>query len=153
MLAEKFVSNPGCEYETVYTSKVHEDGTIELVASDKKNIQSEIQSHAGACDIRNIMNRYMMGDTAALSKAQGFYTDLTNVPNTHAEWLQRNIDAKNIFDGLPADIKSKFRNDFDVFASTAGSEEWLTNLGFVSAPNDTKSTGIDLSGTKQPVTE
>ena len=33
------------------------------------------------------------------------------------------------FEALPADIKQKFENSFEVWASTSGTSEWMEKMG------------------------
>lgn len=46
-----------------------------------------------------------MGDINALSRAQGFYADITGMPNNLAEAQNMLIKMENDFNSLPVDIK------------------------------------------------
>lgn len=120
----------GESIKVTYSSKVNDDGTIELIPSGKEDWQAYIGSFADECDINTIVARFVNGDVNALSVRNGVYGDFTEMPKTYAEMLQLQIDAQNQFNSLPLDIKEKFNNDFNQFIATAGSEEWLNKLGF-----------------------
>ena len=115
----------GDPIKTVYSSKVNDDGTIELVPSGKEDWQAYIGSFADECDINVIVARFVNGDVSELNVRPGMYGDFTNMPKTYAEMLQLQINAKDSFDKLPLDVKEKFNNDFNQFMASAGSEEWL----------------------------
>lgn len=119
----------GSDIKVIYSSKVNDDGTIELVPSGKEDWQSYIESFADSVDINYIIARYQNGDLSALNQRNGVFGDFTQMPKTYAEMLQVQINAKDAFDRLPVDVKEKFHNDFNQYLATAGSEEWLNKLG------------------------
>lgn len=119
----------GSDVKVIYSSKVNDDGTIELVPSGKEDWQSYIESFAGTVDINYIIARYQNGDMTALNQRNGVFGDFTQMPKTYAEMLQIQINAKDAFDRLPVDVKEKFHNDFNQYLASAGTEEWLDKLG------------------------
>lgn len=118
-------SDPGDPIHILYSPIVEEDGTINLVPSGKENTDDIIQSFAQECDINVIIAKYINGDDSVLNQKIGAYGDFTNVPKTLAEMLQMQINAKELFDTLPVDIKKQFDNDVNKFFVTSGSEEWI----------------------------
>lgn len=122
------VSNPGNPIKPVYKPQVNKDGSITLVVDGYVNTDEEIQSFAESVDIENIVARYLNGDVSALHQHIGQYGDFTNMPKTYAEVLQMQIDARNVFDGLPSEIKAKFNNDPNQFFVQSGSKEWYDKL-------------------------
>lgn len=122
------VSNPGNPIKPVYKPIVNKDGSITLVQDGFVNTDEEIQSYEDSVNIDVIMARYMNGDLEALNRHVGQYGDFTDMPKTYAEVLQLQIDAKNTFMTLPAEIKERFNNDSNQFFAQSGTEEWYSKL-------------------------
>lgn len=129
-MSEKYVTPSGSRTRIVYSPKVNDDGTIDLIPSGKEDWYGLIQSYKDSVDVHCILARCVNGDMSALNKVQGFYADATKFPKTHAEMLQLMIDARNNFDKMPSDIKQKFDNDFNKWFASAGSDEWFEKCGF-----------------------
>lgn len=122
------VTNPGNPIKPVYRPQVNKDGSIRLIVDGYINTDEEIQSFSESVDIENILARYMNGDVSVLHQHVGQYGDFTEMPKTYAEVLQMQIDARNVFDGLPSDIKAKFNNDANQFFVQSGSDDWFDKL-------------------------
>lgn len=122
------VSNTGSPIKEIYKPIVNKDGSITLIVDGYVNTDEEIQSHEQEVDIDVVIAKYMNGDLEALNKHVGQYGDFTNMPKTYAEVLQMQIDARNVFDGLPVEIKGKFNNDPNEFFVQSGSEDWFKKL-------------------------
>lgn len=102
---DRVIENPGTPIRVLYTSKVADDGNIELIPSGTENLYDFIQSHRDSVDIHVILQRFANGDTTALSRAQGNYGDFTNLPSTYAELLNTMIAGENYFNSLPLEIR------------------------------------------------
>lgn len=135
----------GNSVKIVYSAKVNDDGTIELVPSGKEDWQAYIGSFADECDINVIVARFVNGDVNALNVRNGIFGDFSDMPKTYAEMLQLQINAKTQFDGLPVDVKEKFNNDFNQFIASAGTVDWLNKLG-VNLDNYVKKDENSLDG-------
>lgn len=129
-LAESLYSNPGNSIKVEYHPVVQDDGTIVLEPSGKLDLQDWYNSQAPGCDLHLIVERYLRGDTAALSSVQGFFGDVRGLPCTYAAMLQRVIDGQRIFDGLPTAVKESFGSDFNRWFATAGDPDWLDKMGY-----------------------
>ena len=136
----KIVTNPGDPIHIIYAPVVNDDGTIELVESGRENTDDKIQSGLESTDLRTIIQRYMNGDIEALNQRQLSFGDTTVFPQSYAELLQLQINAKQTYDKLPNNIKEKFNNDTNQFFAQAGTEEWYEKLGYqkVEEKGDTK---------------
>lgn len=145
-MAKRFFSNIGSRFMPEYSPKIEDDGRITLVVSGKHDLQADIESHAESCDIHVIMSRFENGDVSVLSKAQGFYGDVSGAPKSYAEILQRVQDGQHLFDSLSAEQRSKFGNDFNRFFASIGTEDWFSALGI-----NTKSDSSDGSSVERPV--
>ena len=94
------------------------DGSKELVVTGQENFKDFIEASKAETQIENIIKRFQMGDINALSRAQGFYADITGMPNNLAEAQNMLIKMENDFNSLPVDIKKNFDNSFDKYVST-----------------------------------
>lgn len=112
---ERVIENPGSPVRVLYTSKVADDGNIELIPSGTENLYDFIQSHRDSVDIHVILQRFANGDSAALSRVQGNYGDFTNLPSTYAELLNTMIAGENYFNSLPLETRAKFDHSFEKF--------------------------------------
>lgn len=124
----RFFTNPGSPIHTIYAPKVDADGRMTLVPSGTENTDDYIQSFKESTDMAVILARVAQGETELLHARTGSFGDFTQVPKTYAETLQLQIDAKRLYDGLPAAIKSKFNNDSSQFFASAGTQEWYDKI-------------------------
>lgn len=118
-----------------YTSRYNDIGVLELVQTGVRNIYAEIQSHKDSCDINLILTRYAAGDSTALSRIQGVYADVTGMPKTYAELLNKVNDGKQIFEQLPLSVREKFGHDFGRFMVSIGTPEFFDALKDVLPDN------------------
>uniref|UniRef100_A0AAU8B7C3 Internal scaffolding protein n=1 Tax=Dulem virus 128 TaxID=3145605 RepID=A0AAU8B7C3_9VIRU len=112
---KRVFQNPGSGERILYTSRLNEDGTIDLVPSGKDNLYAFIQSHKDSCDIHVLLARYANGDVDALSRAQGAYGDFSQMPTTYAELLNSVIQGEAMFNSLPVEVREKFDHSFEKF--------------------------------------
>ena len=117
-------SNSGSPIAPVY--KLTADNDLEV--DGEINIYDEIQSHADSVDIYTILSRFEQGDESVLSKRNGQYVDLTELPMTFAEMHQKIIDSENEFNSLPLAIRSEYEFDVSKFIADIGSDHWFNLL-------------------------
>lgn len=103
-----------------YTAKYDDAGVLVLEESGKINIYNEIQSHADSVDLNTIIRKYESGDVTALSKMQGAFADVTQLPTTYSEMLNLIRFGEEVFDQLPTEIKQQFNNSFEQFFAQGG---------------------------------
>lgn len=123
-----FVSSSGDRFHVIYSPKVNPDGSIDLVASSKIDIQESIDSFLPSTDFSWILSRLMSGDTSVLNQREPMYGDFTSMPSTYAEALQLVIDRESQFNQLPLDVRNSFDNDFRKWFASSGSEDWLSKM-------------------------
>lgn len=127
---QRFFTCSGSPYREIYKEVfVKERNCFEPQVVGKENFQAYIQSFESSCDLAVIAQRVANGELGLLNSRPGMYGDFTQAPTTLAEVLQTRIDAKNMFENLPEDVRKKF-GDLDTFLEGAGSIEWLKTLGF-----------------------
>ena len=118
----------GSPIHDILKPQVLKNGQIELVVEGHENTDEIIKSFEQSVDIDVIIARYMNGDIDALHQRVGQYGDFTGIPSTYAEVLQKQIDARNIFDSLAPEIRQKFDNDANKFFVQSGTKEWFDKL-------------------------
>lgn len=123
--AKKFASCSGKPYKVVYSPHVMPNGEVELVESGKENLQEFYNSYAESTDIHEILHRYQDGDVSALNARTPMYGDFTTMPTTLAEFMQLDIDARTLFETLPAEVRQEFDNDVGKFLAASGTDEWF----------------------------
>lgn len=121
------------EYQPVYD----QNGVWHLEKSGETNLYLDIQSHADSCDINVIMARYRNGETDVLSRMQGVYGDVTNVPTNYAEIRNQQIKAEQLFMSLAPDVREKYGNSVEQFMASFSTKEGWEAIGFkFDTPSD-----------------
>ena len=125
---EKFVSQPGDRYRSIFTSQIMDDGTIELVLTGVEDLQEIYNSQRDNCDVSILAERFLAGDESALHRGNPVFLDLLGMPKTLMEAYQLHQRATDAFESLPAEIRQKFNNNFGEFLAGAGSPAWYDAL-------------------------
>jgi hypothetical protein len=119
----------GSPVRTVYGGRYDANGRVVLEKKGEEDFYGYIQSFKDSVDINVILARFTNGDTEALSRAQGFYADVTDFPSNMADALNRINECEEMFKALPLDVRQKFDCSFEQFLSQSGSAEWLEKMG------------------------
>ncbi len=133
---DRIQSNPGNPIKQLYAGSYNERGQVELREDGTENLYDFIQSFAESTDIHAIMRRFENGEVDVLEKVQGFYGDVTEMPKTYAEALQRIADSEKVFMSLPVDVRAKFGHSFSEFLAASNDADFLERLG-VQVDNST----------------
>lgn len=134
---QRVTAEVGSGMKPTYKMHVDDDGKRELRKSGEYNLYAEIQSYKDSVSIDYILSRFVNGDDSALSRVQGVYGDFTEMPKTMAELQQRVIDAENLFNQLPLDIRAQYNHSASEFFAQLDSDK--TKAIFDA---DTKSTVV-----------
>lgn len=126
---DRIESNPGNPIRQLYSGSYNERGQVELKEDGTENVYDFIQSFAESTDIHAIMRRFENGEVDVLEKVQGFYGDVTQMPKTYAEALQRIADSEKVFMTLPVDVRAKFGHSFSEFLAASNDADFLDRLG------------------------
>lgn len=126
---DRIESNPGNPIKQLYSGAYNERGQVELKEDGTEDIYAFIQSFAESTDIHSILKRYQNGEVDVLEKVQGFYGDITEMPRTYAEALQRISDSEKVFMSLPVEVRAKFGHSFTEFLSASQEADFLDRLG------------------------
>lgn len=118
------VSNSGCRMRRIWTPHFVEsklglaEYNIDLLEDGEIDIYDAIQELSDYVDIDNIVKRYNNGEIDVLEKVQGFYGDLTTLPVDMRGIYDLNVQGKNLFDSLSADIREQI-GDYKSFMTMA----------------------------------
>ncbi len=126
---DRIVTNPGNPIKQLYSGSYNERGQVELREDGTENLYDFIQSFADSTDIHAILRRFENGEVDVLEKVQGFYGDVTEMPKTYAEALQRIADSERVFMSLPVDVRAKFGHSFSEFLAASNDADFLERLG------------------------
>ncbi len=137
---DRIMSHPGNPIKQLYSGSYNERGQIELKEDGTEDLYAFIQSFAESTDIHAILQRYQNGEVDVLEKVQGFYGDITEMPRTYAEALQRIADSEKVFMSLPVDVRAKFGHSFSEFLAASQDADFLDRLGV--KPDDQPATEL-----------
>ncbi len=126
---DRIESNSGNPIKQLYSGSYNERGQVELVEDGTEDLYAYIQSFAESTDIHSILQRYQNGEVDVLEKVQGFYGDITEMPKTYAEALQRIADSEKVFMSLPVEVRAKFGHSFSQFLAASQEPDFLERLG------------------------
>ena len=120
---------PGDRFHDDYVGHYDQDGTLGLECCGRTDCYAQIQSHADSCNIKLIIQRFDSGESDVLSRVQGVYADVLNMPQSYAEMLQLVRNAELEFDQLPLEVRQLFGCDFGAYMSAYGTEDFYRRLG------------------------
>lgn len=123
----------GSRVKQLYAGRYDANGRVVLEEKGTEDLYAYIQSFADSVDINVILARFANGDTEALSRAQGFYADVTDFPPNMADALNRINQAEEMFKSLPLEVRQKFDCSFEQFLSQSGTEDWFSKMGMTAA--------------------
>lgn len=124
----RILHHSGSSVTTTYSAEYDKTGTLQLKPTGEHDLYAEIQSHKDSTDLALILNRYFNGDPTVLSRVQGAYMDVSEMPTNVHEAMTLMHNAQRDFEKLPVDIKEKFGNDPNRFLATLGTEEWFAAM-------------------------
>lgn len=94
------------------------------------------QSHQDECDINTIMKQFAKTGLVRHTAAhQGRYGDFIGAPE-YQEACNRVLEARQMFESLPAGVRKRFQNDpaeFLAFVHDPANEEELVKMGLAKA--------------------
>lgn len=120
---------PGDPIKLVYSPRYNEDGVLDLVVTGKEDLYDYIQSHKESTDIHVLLERFVNGEDDVLSRLQGFYADVSDMPKTYAEVLNAVIVGEETFARLPVEVKQRFDNSFAVWMASMDQPDFASRMG------------------------
>ena len=137
---DRILANVGSPVKVLFRGKYDANGRVVLEKSGEENLYDYIQSFRDSVDLNVILARFSNGEFDALSKAQGFYADVTDFPKNMAEALNRINQAEEMFKALPLETRQKFDCSFEQFLAQSGTEDWLSKMGFAVSDSSVSET-------------
>lgn len=116
--AERVYTNHGDPEILSFTGYYDENGDLKLSCTGIENLYDKIQAEAAACDMDNILRRFVNGDISVLSQSQGIYADVASAPMHFTEALNMVRSVAEEFDRLPAEEREKYDNDWVKFGAS-----------------------------------
>nr|DAW87407.1 MAG TPA: Scaffold protein [Microviridae sp.] len=115
-----------------YLWELNEKGEKVLTLEQVIDQQAEIDSYMEETKLENIIRRASIDpDLAArlMPDMGGGLQDATNMPENLMELQNIMLQAEQIWNKIPKEIKLKFDNDVDKFVASFGTIDWAKNLG------------------------
>lgn len=119
----------GSRIKIKYVAEMTENGSYHLVEAGQEDLYEYIQSFRDSCDINVLIARFASGETDVFSKAQGFFADVSNLPDNMHEIFNIVNQGRDVFSKLPVEVKEQYNNSF---------EDWLLNFDFNAAMEEMK---------------
>ena len=98
-------SGCGSRLNPVFKKVKDEKGFSRLAKVADNDYQAVIDSYAREVDIKTLINRYSNGDTSVFNRAQGVFSDFTNLPDNMTSAFEIVEKARKSYNGLPDTIK------------------------------------------------
>lgn len=111
----RFLSNAGNREKITYSGSYDAQGRFNLEPTGKEDLYGFIQSHAESVDIHVLLKRFANGETDVMQRVQGFYADVSDMPDNFADVLNLVRKGEEFFAGLPADERARYNNSFAEF--------------------------------------
>lgn len=123
--ADRYYTNVGSRIKPDYDLQVDDEGHEELVKVGEVDWYGDIQSHALSCDLNFILKRFRVtGDPTVLNVREGFYADVTDMPKSYPEMLQRMRQAESLFMKLKPEVRAEFNHSPYEFFCSIGTEKF-----------------------------
>lgn len=123
--------------------------TLKRVSVTETEPSMTEQSHAKACDVNNIMKKYIKTGVLDHAKAySGYYADVPQIDFHEAQ----NVIAKaeQVFMEIPAQVRRRFDNDpgkFLDFIHDPASRKEAIELGFIASTDTANSVDKEVPAT------
>ena len=119
---------PGTGIENEYGYVMDHKFIVGLEKQGEVNRYEMIQMHADECNISLLLAKATV-DPTVLQQRKGIYADITEMPQSLAEFKNLEIKIMNDWNKLDVETKKKFDNSFDKYIAEFGSEAWGKAMG------------------------
>lgn len=130
----RYVADSGKAIKEEFVGRYDDKGRVVLVPNGTTNMYEYIQSYADSVDINVLLAKYKNGDIEALSRVQGMYADISDMPKTLADMLNKLKAGEEAFASLDVETRAKFNHNISEWFATAGSDEWFEKMGVSVEP-------------------
>lgn len=140
----RFFARPGSRLKKLYQPQLDDSGHFELVEVGVEDIYDQIQSHKESVDIHVILERFVAGDTEALSRRQGNFGDFTEIPSSYAEMLNAVIAGEQYFNSLPVETRAKFGHSFQQWMIAMDKDDFAVKMGWIPPEDPSVSDSVEV---------
>lgn len=135
---KKVFTDPGSRTKPEYSAHYDEAGNLVLDEVGTVDVYADIQSYLDTVEIHTLLRRFQNGETDVFSKVQGFYADVSDLPKSNVEFLNRVLESQEFFASLPPEVKEVYGNDYVKFMADFDSNELYRSLGLADPVDDVK---------------
>lgn len=96
-----------------------------LIYSHTEDVYEAIQLASRGCLVKDLVRRAESGDSNAVGDPSFDSCDITAAPSSLMEAQNRIIEARNIYDKMPQDVKSKYNNNFSTFLAAVSTGDFI----------------------------
>lgn len=104
-------------------------GKEQLVQIGEKPLAEVIKAAGDGISIADKLARWRHGDESALGVPGGSYGDFTKLPKTLAEAQQFAMNAQNVFETLPLEVRSAYGHNLGDFLDAVEKGEYQKRFG------------------------
>lgn len=108
-----------------------------LVKNGVEDVFDSIQKAAQGITLADLIARASRGDTDAIGDPVDSFVDFSHVPSDLLEAHQMLVDAKDKFNSLPSELRSKFGGDFSKFLAASADGSAISELQQLAADPQT----------------
>ena len=112
---KKVFTDPGTRTKPKYSARYDDDGVLVLDEVGVIDTYEDIQSYHDSVDMTNILRRFYSGEPDIIQKVQGFYADVSDLPKSNVEFLNRVLESQEFFASLPPEVREVYGNDYARF--------------------------------------
>ena len=126
----------GERYQKTYIESLSDTGQPILKESGSVDLYELHQTGRELCDLKTMILRYQRGDLDALNVRDGFYADITELPQTPQDVARLAVEARSLFMQQSAAVRAEYDNSVNKWldAVMKGEEKALESLGIKAAP-------------------
>lgn len=124
MKLKRFHCNSGNKTKPVFEARYKINGSRHLEKVGEFPLDDYVQSFKESTTLDNIIRNYRNGDSSSLFAQAGAFGDFTSAPTSLADLLNKQIEATNLFNRMPVEVKADFNNDPVKFFCSMGSPEF-----------------------------
>lgn len=118
-IRERYV-DAGSRYKTNFVRHVDIGGKQFLEKVEDTDIHELVQLNAQGNQLCDLISRYIRGDRDAIGDPDSLiFEDLSNAPSDVCDVAERLARAREHFDNLPLDVRSKYNQDFSSYLRAA----------------------------------
>lgn len=145
----RFPSPVGSRYRKKYV--ISNTPGERLLESGCEDVYDSIQKAAQGITVDDLIRRAQNGDNTAIPVPVDNYLDVSHMPTDMLSAHQMLTEARDKYNSLPANIRSKFNNSFDSFLKAAADGSVLSVLKSVEVDKATPLTSAEINSIRSMI--